>query len=391
MANISDLLGTHLSATDLESRPVRIRYDLSTTVSPTGNNVIRMAFPTFADNSILDCRSIFLRFNLNMTPGTKLDVPCAGSIFRSLKVYSGSSCISHIEDLSTLLYLESRINTTATTSDYQRYLDGDQPDAAPVDSREHIIRFAPLGSILNSNACLPTSRLSTIFFELTLQDSAKCLWNPDTNPTYNISDIQCLCTYLKSASLSSYFNSQPLAFHVTDYSQRYSTITTQSALVRLQSAHTSLNSIMTVVRAQTQMNAPTDTRYKMGEFLNPYQSSNLYVNSSLWYDVDIDSNEQRFRNLVDVVPAIKNSQYVTAAAYNDGPMHILGIKVSAAPSEFSQQLLSGTSTKNLTSDLVLKLNLVSQPTDPLIATSYLLSSCLIYTDGAARGDLKIRF
>jgi hypothetical protein len=148
---------------------------------------------------------------------------------------------------------------------------------------------------------------------------------------------------------------------------------------------------MTVVRAQTQMNAPTDTRYKMGEFLNPYQSSNLYVNSSLWYDVDIDSNEQRFRNLVDVVPAIKNSQYVTAAAYNDGPMHILGIKVSAAPSEFSQQLLSGTSTKNLTSDLVLKLNLVSQPTDPLIATSYLLSSCLIYTDGAARGDLKIRF
>jgi hypothetical protein len=70
---------------------------------------------------------------------------------------------------------------------------------------------------------------------------------------------------------------------------------------------------------------------------------------------------------------------------------MLGIKVSAAPSEFASHLLSGTNTRNLTSDIVLKLDLVAAPTSPLVATTFLMSSCLIHSDGSARGDLRIKF
>jgi hypothetical protein len=130
---------------------------------------------------------------------------------------------------------------------------------------------------------------------------------------------------------------------------------------------------------------------KLTDYLNPYEETNLYVNSSLLYDVSVDSNEQRYRHLADVLPGIKESRHYTSAVYNGGGGHILGIKVNAAPTEFAGQLMSGTATRNLNSDMVIKMTMKEVPSTPLIATTFLMASCLIHSDGTARGDLKIKF
>jgi hypothetical protein len=406
MASISSLLGTQLSSTDLESRPVRIRYDLATSVSPSGNNVLRFSFPTQGDD-VLDARSIFLRFNLNITnpnpsgTGTvAVDGPDVRLLFSRLKVFSGSTCLQDIEDLGTLLYIESQVNTQKTTSDYERYLIGNedvQTRREYPNGREYIVRFAPKGSLLNSDCCVPVSRMSKLHFELTLNDAKNCLItkgvpSPEAQGiSYNMSDIQCLTTYLRSKSLSAYFDSNPLAFHVTDYSRRYETIISKSALVRLPSAHTSLNGLVTVLRSQDQLLGGIDIASKNTNFLSLYHTSNLYLNSSLYFDVDTDSNEQRYRQLADVFPSITHSENFTHALYNTGGSHMLGIKVSAAPSEFAGHLLSGTNVRNLTSDIVLKIDLIDVPASPLVATTFLMSSCLIHSDGSARGDLRIKY
>ena len=62
-ASISDLVGYAKTSSDLESRPMRIRYNEAQQVN--SGQYFRMTFPRVADD-MLDLRSIRLRFNLNL-------------------------------------------------------------------------------------------------------------------------------------------------------------------------------------------------------------------------------------------------------------------------------------------------------------------------------------
>jgi hypothetical protein len=240
--------------------------------------------------------------------------------------------------------------------------------------------------------------MSSLFFELTLAETKDCILAKDLmgTPTdagvsYSLSNIQLLASYLKSPSLTNYWNSNAISYHVIDYSRRYETVTSKSALVRLPSAHSSLDGIVTVLREQSAMQGGMLYAGKNTNFVGGLDTSNLYINSHLFYDVDTDSNEQRYLHLASVFPKIKESENFSYHAYNLGGQFVLGVKVSAAPPEFSTHLISGTNTRNLTSDLVLKLTMYDIPPTPIVATTFLMASVLIHSDGSARGDLRIKY
>jgi hypothetical protein len=151
--------------------------------------------------------------------------------------------------------------------------------------------------------------------------------------------------------------------------------------------------MITVLRAENTINGGTGVGGKLTKFLNPYESTNVLINSSLLFDVNVDSAEQRYRHTADVLPSIQTSKFYTPSVFNDplGGGTILAIKLSAAPTEFSDQLLSGTATRNLNTDIAIQMTLNEVPTSPLVATTFMLSSVLIHSDGTSRGDLRIKF
>jgi len=61
--SISELVGFAKTSSDLESRPIKIRYNESQTIA--SGQYFRMTFPKIADD-LLDLRTIRLRYNLNL-------------------------------------------------------------------------------------------------------------------------------------------------------------------------------------------------------------------------------------------------------------------------------------------------------------------------------------
>jgi hypothetical protein len=402
MTSLTALMGNVLSGTDLQQIPVRVRYDLATSVGPSGNRVIRFVLPKIADDC-LDCRSIHLRFNLNITGTgadgvTAIDGRDVRLCMERVRVISGSTVVTDIEDAGVLMYLQSSVDQTASTSDYESHLIGqryfNQLKTKPNGS-EYIVKISPKGSLLNSECCLPLSRMSNLIVEITLAPPEKCLVteSASSDASYTLSNLELLCSYLRSPSISQYLNSNRLSFHVTDFTTRRSTIQNLDNLVRLPSAHTSLDSIVTVFRDETLLTGGLTQQLKQTRFTNPgLKSSQLLVNGSLFYDQDTNSDEQRYLHMRDVMPQLSNSINYQAATYNEGGgSFILGTKLSASPTAFRDVLVSGTSTKNLNSDIILRLGLRNTPANPIVCTTFMQSSCLVYSDGTANSDLRIRY
>jgi hypothetical protein len=227
------------------------------------------------------------------------------------------------------------------------------------------------------------------FFEIWLETPSRCLTSAsDGSPSYNISDIELLCTYIRSPSISAYFNASPLSFHVRDFSHRYSNVLNQQSLIRWSSAHTSLNKVLTVLRPQANVGS---VDYQ-GKFENFYsgeytQSWNAFINNVLFFEEDVNSQPESWQQLTSAFPSAKNSQYFDSAF--NSTKNVFALNVQAAP-HFHEHITSGVKTSNLNSDVVMRINFTDTPDAPLRSDSYLYSDALIYLDGA-RGDLKVKF
>ena len=394
---IGDLIGTLRNQSDLEVRLTRIIYQ-ENGGRCDASRVLRMVYPK-VDGEMLDLRTAStLRFcvdyqNVGDGPTNTTDSPDVRSLFSRLVVKCGSQVLCDIDDLGSLLLLESRIHTSANTSGYEKSLRGDTGrDAQDRSERlstgtEYIVQFAPNGSLLNSNSVLPISQIGNLTFELHLDDPQNCLSSDNPQFTYSLSKIECLAQYIRSPSLSSYFQSNPLQFHVRDYTMRYSTINERNALVRMSSSHTSVDSIITLLRSADRLNGGRAIADKKGERINGLESTNLYVNSKQFYDIDVDSVAQRWQHFKSVYPHVKHSSEFTDF---DSTSHVITTKLSASPVEFSDRLISGVKSSSLNTDIVQKLTFVDQPVSPIIATSFISSSVLIYLDSNTK-DLKIRY
>ena len=197
-ASISDLVGFAKSSSDLESRPMRIRYNESQTIQ--SGQYYRMTFPKVS-NDLLDLRSIKMRFQMNIEsgdPDTCVDASDIRCIFNRIRVLSGSQVLCDISEASLLYQLEANIETSSVSNQYERYLCGRESltkrQAYPA-TREYITSIAPIGSLLNCEALLPLSRLSDLHVEFWLETDSRILLST-SDATYHISGVEILCDYI---------------------------------------------------------------------------------------------------------------------------------------------------------------------------------------------------
>jgi len=390
--SIQELVGFAKTSSDLESRPMRIRYNESQIIQ--SGQYFRLTFPRVADD-LLDLRSIKMRFTLNLLGAgadMAVDASSISCLVNRLRCLSGSQVLMDISEASTLLQLERNVETATHDNRYVRYLEGSENLAtrqAYPRSREYVCDIAPIGSLLNCDAVLPLSKLSSLHLEVWLETPQRVLFSPDGSGDYSLSGVELLCNYIRSPSISAYFVSNQLSFHIRDYSHRLNIIQSSQALCRFSSAHTSLNKIVTLLRPQSQVSGITtsgklDTTYS-GVNISSY---NLHVNNSLYYEEAVDSNEQSFTHFLSSFPQLATSEHFDTG-YNT-TKHLICVDMSAAPPAFQAEISSGKKTSSLNSDIVLKLDLTATPAETIRADSYLMSDALVYLDGQ-KGDLKIKY
>ena len=392
-ASISDLVGYAKQSSDLESHPMRIRYNESQVVN--AGQYFRMTFPKVADD-MLDLRSIRMRATIAITstdPTCFFDVSDIRAVFNRMRCLSGSQVLMDISELSLLFQTEALIETSLNDNLYEKYLTGRETPAnrqAFPKTREYIFSIAPLGSLLNTDALLPLSRLSDTHVEFWLETPQRVLYSGfDKSPTFRLEQVELLCDYIRSPSISQYFASNPLSFHVTDYSHRYNALLTLQSLARFSSAHTSLNKILTIMRPQTRVSG-FDIFDKMGNWCpgTDTREYNVHVNNQLFYEQAVDSTEQAFLHFARAFPMLCKSAHFDQG-FNTNK-HLICVDVTAAPAAFQKEISSGKRTANLNSDIVLKIEFTDTPAEAIRADSYLMSDALIYLDGM-KGDLKIRY
>jgi hypothetical protein len=390
-ASISELVGVAKSSSDLESRPMRIRYNESQTIR--SGSYFRMTFPKVATD-LLDLRSIKMRFRVNIAGEPAiLDASDARCIFNRVRCLSGSQVLMDISEASLMFQTESLIETSTNANKYERYLQGRQSRAdrqAYPNGREYITSLAPAGSLLNCDAVLPLSRLSDLHVEFWMESSARALFNGGAGDSdFSIEGVEILCDYIRSPSLTNYFSQNALSFHVTDYSHRFNTLLTEQGMCRFSSAHTSLNKVITILRPQAQVSglgaADKLSTWYSGENVREY---NLHLNSQLYFEQAIDSTEQAFTHFLSSFPKLATSEHFDTGF--NAQKHLFCVDVTAAPASFQKEISSGTHTANLNSPLLLKIDFTGPLAQPLRADSYLMSDALIYMDGSS-GDLKIRY
>ena len=394
-AKISDLIGYAKQTSDLKSHPIKVRYTESTTVQ--SGNYMRITFPRKSNDAMLDCRSIKMRCNLNIAstdPGCIL----AGSDFRCivnrLRVLSGSTVLLDLAEASQAFVIESFMQVSNMDSVYSRYLKGQQDAATRAtypNGREYIVNVTPEGTILNSESLLPLSRMSDLHLEYWLERPERALYSPanDTNATFSISNIEFLCEYITSPSISQYFNSNGLRYSVVDLSHRYNAILAQEYLLRLSSSHVSLNGVTNVIREQQRVaDISVSDKFELFDSGANRERYNILVNNTQWFEEDENSIEQSWQHVTDLFPRAEfasffDGQYETTR-------NVLCTNLMAAPPEFQTLITSGIRTSAMNSDLTYRIRRTAAPATPLRADSYLSSDATLYMDGLGK-DLKIKF
>ena len=390
--SIAELVGFPKASSDLECRPMRIRYNESTVIEQ--GSYFRMTFPRVADD-MLDCRSIKLRFNMNLyctDQQVMVDGSDVRSIFNRIRVLSGSNCIFDVSEINLLNQFESLVEVSSSDNKYDRYLTGRESAGARQlypRNRDYITSIAPKGSLLNCEALLPLSKISDLHVEFWLDTPSRCLYAGTEEAKYTIKNVELLCDYIRSPSLSQWYASNPLSFHVVDYSHRLNMINTSQSLCRFSSSHTSLNKIITILRRQARTIGLQNTD-KLTQFVDGSKivSYNVYVNNHLFYEQAVNSVQESFMHFKKSFPAVAHSEWFDIG-FNESK-NIICVDLTAAPPAFQHAISSGQKTSNLNSDLVLKIEFVSSPEDAIRADSFLFSDALIYLENN-KGDLKIKF
>ena len=394
MADMAELLGFPKNFTDLESQEVKVRYTESTEVQ--SGNWFRITFPKRSMDASLDCRTVRMRFNLTINstdPDCRLDSDDVRCIFNRVRILSGSTVLMDLSEASQYFVLDGLIHTSHMDAGYEKFLRGQEPSdkrATYTNGREYIIHATPHGCLLNNKALLPLERMSNLHLEYYLETPNKCLFSPagDANATFTMSNIEFLCDYITSPSLSGYYNANGISFSCQDVSHRYNSILSQEYLLRMASAHTSLNSIITTIRPQSQIADTTiDNKLQVFEDGTARVKYNLLVNSKLWFEEDQNSVEQSWKDFSEAYPAVVHSLFFDEDYQTS--RNVLCNDFSAAPPEFWDTIASGVRTARINSDIVYKIQRVAAPPTPLRADSYMRADVVVYKD-PKYSDLKIK-
>ena len=393
-AKISDLIGMTQSVSDLQSHRVKIRYTESTTVQQ--GNYMRITFPKRGD-SFLDCRSIKMRFNLNIASTDDQccvagpDVRC---LWNRLRVLSGSTVLADISEASTAFALESLVEVSTMDSDFSRYLAGQQPVADRVlykNGREYIVDICPKGTILNCEALLPLSAFGDLHFEIWLEKPERALYSidDDTSATFSLSNIELLANYITSPSISQYFAQNGLKFSTVDISHRYNPMLSQESLIRCSSSHQSVSSIVNMIRKVSQIDSiGTPGKFEVFDSGENRADFNVLVNNTLFFEENVNSVEQTWKFLTSIFPKAEFSTFFNENYLTTG--NILPLWLNAAPSEFSQLITSGIKTSAINSDITFRVKRKLPVTEPLRADSFIRADAVVYLP--SRGsDLKVNF
>lgn len=392
--SINELVGFNKQSSDLQYVPVKVRYQESTTIN--AGQYFRVTLPKIADD-LLDLRSLRLKFTLTVSSSDAdvyVDATDIGAIFNRVRALSGSTVLMDISEAGLLMQQETHMMASAHDNQYDHYLMGNGTvverqgwaDAA----REYVTRVGPKGSLLNCNSLLPLSRMSSLHIDFWLSTGAQVLHSStDSSATYSLSNVELLAEYVRSPSLNGYFAQTPVSFSVTDYSHRFNNVTAQQNLIRLSSNHSSLNSILTVIRPTTQPGA-IGTADKMATFYSGanFSALNVFVNSQLLFEEDINSIEEMWLQAKRAFPDISRSEFFTTLYATT--RNVIALNLRSSPPDFHHRVSSGVKTSNLNSDVVVRLTYTGTPGSALQADSFLSSDARVYLDNRS-GELKIEF
>jgi len=261
--------------------------------------------------------------------------------------------------------------TTVFPNQYFRMLVPKLGPNALLDCRNIRMRFTltitstDAGIAVDSNLTHPFQRCrilsgSTVLYDLDNSLLAMtAIYNAATHTaaTYALSSIEILSEYINSPSLAAYFRANPMAFTVNDYSWRYQTIDQQTSQVRLSSSSTSLNGFIMMLRDQN-VETKFDNQDKVAVYnANDIDYENLLLNQVRFFDENIDSYPQFFRELKHLIPEAEHAVYFDSTF--SSTRFLIGVRISAAPNEFAGDITSGVKTSSLNNDLVEQLRFKS--------------------------------
>ena len=393
--SISELVGSAKTMSDLEVRPHILRYQESTTVN--AGQYFRMSMPRVS-NDCLDMSSIRMKFRFTVTStdaGVCVDGSDIRTIFSRVRALSGSTVLFDLSEAAQCFQLETHRKSSSNSSLYEKYLTGNSEDLATrqlwADApRNYTCSIAPEGTLLNSNACLPLSMMNDLHLEFWLATGAQVLYSPanDGASTFSLSDIEILSDYIRSRSISSYFQSNGVRFHVTDISHRFGNVISQQNLIRLSSAHSSLNKTLTVLRPTTQP-GDIDVQNRLSSYYSGanFASLNVFINGSLYFEEDVISVEELWHQLHKAFGEVHTSDWFNTL-FNT-TRNVVAVNLQAAP-EFEKTLSSGVKTAALNSDVVLRVNFTGVPASALRSDTFLFSDALVSLEQRG-GDLKISY
>lgn len=401
MPCVDDLTGILKKSTDVQAIPRRIRY-LESDVIKSGQ-YWRIKFPKVHDD-LLDCRSINLNFTYHQTyngadaPASKvaLDAHTFASLFHRIRVLSGSTVLVDIVDHALIANFLTDVEINADTNAMSKHLIGNDTSSSnrsAYNNKHVVVKIGPPHTLLNGPHLIPLSRCSDLIFECYMAKPDDILAletaNGSDKADYFLTQVYIDCRYLRSASLSQYYNQNGLKFSVVDITNRYESIQTQEALIRFSSSHSSLDKVLILFRDSTVATGGIQQKNKLNTFtLADNVKFNLYVNQVLFNEEDVKSVEESWLNAIEAFPLLKRSSWFDTN-YN-GTKYFVAFDLTSSPYEFAREIESGIKTSAHNNDVALRITLKGVPANHVRADVFLFSSAVVFLDPRGSGDLKLK-
>jgi hypothetical protein len=395
MPSLNELVGSVKVSTDLSSEQVRIRYNEATTVIGQNGRKIQLSFPKIP-GKCLDLSRIRLDFTIDTSSDSQMDVYSYNALFQRIVVKSSSTVLMDINDYGLLASTLAQTSTTVNTNYNDRltqglFMSSAEAKTAAVSNRVSL-QFIP-GTILNCDALLPLDRVSGMMtLELFIQDPRKVLYSPsnDILSNFSLSDIQLICEYISSPSLTQYYNTQPINFSVQNWTHRFQQTADRKTILRLPSAYNSLSRVMVCIRSQNVVDSLNDCnqpdrqqKCMSYEHLSELQ---LYVNNKPFFSEPLSDGRlltELWHESKNAFPQLSTSVYYSnTKGYSQvGGCPFIGLNLNNAPCKF-KGIVSGLKTSNMVSDIYMAINWSTS----ILSTVYLAATCFLDNDARVYQD-----
>ena len=406
MPNLDELVGSTKTQSDLSSEQVKIRYNESTSVTGNAGTKFLLKFPKIP-GKFLNLASLKLHFTVAVSGDGYFDAASYQSIFQRVRVLSSSNVLLDVTEWGTLYTTLKHSKTNVNVENKQSRLNegvfANTAEASSAGSGTKRVSLCfPYGTLLNCDSLLPLDKINGQFqIEWYLQDPKKILASPtnDVTVNYTMSDIMLICDYISSPTLSSYFASSGVNFHVSNWSHRFQPVNDAKAVLRIPSSFTSLSKLLLLIRDQSKVDSTNtlSTADRQQSFISytDLQEIQLYSNNMpLWSEPILNANieTELFNETLKTFPELQHSTFhndVSASQVQVGSCPI-GVNLQSAPSKFHDALISGLKSKSHVSDLYGVISWANGVTfTNYAATVFIENDSRIFVD--QNGALQIEF